>query len=256
MDYDEYITIVHKAVGESREAAERATRATLGAMGERLGADESLQLVSQLPPELGPLLYTAGGSRSFDAERFIRRVAEREQVDAATAERHAEAVLIALARAVSDDEYAHLVSRLSRDYASLLPKGRNVGTVSYHAFLASVAVGAGVDVAEARRISEACLETLAERVAAGDVDDLMSRLPVRLHAVLKRGRASADAATRTMSAEDFVHRVAQRAGVPAEQAAEDIRAVLATVRKTVTEEEFLDVAVQLPGEYRLLLERA
>jgi len=47
-------------------------------------------------------------------------------------------------------------------------------------------------------------------------------------------------------------RVAQRAGVGEERARDYARAVLATVRET-TRDEFLDVTVQLPADYRDLL---
>lgn len=252
MDYEEFVTIVVKALGEDRDTAERAIRATLSTVGERLGADESLQLVSQLPAELGPWLYTAGGPQSFDAEEFVRRVGDHEQVDPASAERHAVAVLIALARAISDDEYADLVARLSKDYAPLLPKGREVGAPSVDAFLANVAERAGVDVVRARHITEAFLETLAERIAPGDVDDLTSRLPIPLHRALKRGKANANDATRRMPADEFVRRMAQRLSFGSQQARDYARAGFAALRKAVGD-EFFDVTVQLPGEYRPLL---
>jgi uncharacterized protein (DUF2267 family) len=47
--------------------------------------------------------------------------------------------------------------------------------------------------------------------------------------------------------------VARRTGAPAEDACEYTRAVLATLRESVTAEEFFDLTVQLPDEYRTLL---
>jgi uncharacterized protein (DUF2267 family) len=57
----------------------------------------------------------------------VRRVAGRERADPVTAERHVRAVLIALSRVVSDDEYSHLKGRLSKDYAPLLPRAPTWG---------------------------------------------------------------------------------------------------------------------------------
>jgi uncharacterized protein (DUF2267 family) len=253
MTYDEFVATVSKALGTDPDAAEEAIGATLRTLAERLGADESLVWVSQLPPELGPWLYTTGGPRSFDAEEFVRRVAGREQVDPETAERHAAAVLAALARAVGDTEYRHLVARLSRDYTPLLPKGPDAGAVPLSEFLAGVAERAGAgEHAEVRRSTEAVLETLAERIAPGDVDDLIGRLPVALHGALKRGRASGSAATRRMKVDEFLRRVAQRAGLPPDRTREYARAVLVTLRRLVPEEYF-DISVQLPAEYGPLL---
>jgi uncharacterized protein (DUF2267 family) len=252
MDYDTYVSVVQEALGSDRETAERATRSVLSVLGERLGADEGLVYVPYLPPELGPWLHTSGGAQSFDAEEFIRRVGDQEETDPDTAERHTIAVLAALARALPDQEYDHLIARLSKDYAPLLPKGPIPPLMSARTFFHRIATRAGIDVADARPVAQAVLETLAERIAHGEAYDLTTRLPVQLHGALKRGAAQADATTRRMPPEAFLRRVAQRAGVTGQRARDYTRAVLATVREA-TREEFLDVSVQLPDGYRDLL---
>jgi uncharacterized protein (DUF2267 family) len=245
MGYDEFIEVVAKMIGGDHATAEEATRATLGVLAERVGSDESLVLVDRLPPELGPMLYTPGGAVSFDAEEFVRRVADPLRVDPATAERHAEAVLAALARVLDDTEYRHIVSRLSRDYAPLLPKGAYAGAVPLDELIARVGE-------RALRVTEAVLETLAERIASGDVEDLLTRLPVALHGPLKRGRARAGDKSHRMPATEFVRRVAERAGQPPEETPRYIRAVFTALRRAVGE-EFYDITVQLPDEYRQII---
>jgi uncharacterized protein (DUF2267 family) len=94
------------------------------------------------------------------------------------------------------------------------------------------------------------LETLAERIADGEVDDLIGRLPVPLHAALKRGKARNPGARR-MSLERFVGRVAEREGASPEEARNHARAVFATLREAVGEELY-DVTVQLPPDYAVL----
>jgi uncharacterized protein (DUF2267 family) len=286
MDYDEFVTIVAQAIGTQvpgtevtgtevtgtetgtagRADAERAIQATLATLGERLGRDECRHLVAQLPPEVGGWLFSAGGARHFDAVEFVDRVGQREQaaereqagrreqtaqheqVDPATAERHARAVFIALSRGLPDDAYAHLRTRLSRDYAPLLAKGPYAGAVPLGEFLTGVARRAGVDVETARQATEAVLETLGERIASGEVEDLISQLPVPLHPALRRGVARSDARTIRMPVDEFVDRVAQRAGAPVGRAREYVRAVFATLRETV-KTEFFDVTDQLPDGY-------
>jgi uncharacterized protein (DUF2267 family) len=254
MDYKDFVEFVTRAIGGDADTAERATHAVLQTLGERFGADESRQLVTELPAELGPWLHTGGPPEGFDAEEFVRRVAEREGTDPAAAERHVRAVLMALSRTMSDDEYRDLKGRLSKDYAPLLPKGADVGAVPVEVFLGQVGDRAGVDGPTAQRAAEAVLVTLAERIAAGEVDDLLSRLPVALHAPLKRGRAQADPATRRMHSDEFLERVARRAQVTPDQAREYSRAVLAALREVVLDPEFFDVTVQLPADYGPLLE--
>jgi uncharacterized protein (DUF2267 family) len=248
MDHEPFVAIVARVAGVGREAAEHATRATLQTLAERLSPEEARDLVEQLPPELGPWLFTEGAAERFDVDEFLRRVAKRGEVDTATAERHARAVFTALGRALDDDEFADMVAQLPKDFAFLLPRGPAVEPVEV--FLDRVADRAGLDVQGARRATDAVLETLAEWIAAGEVDDLISRLPVPLHAALKRGRARGPEA-RPMSLEQFLGRVAEREGVTPEHAAVHARAVFTTLREAVGE-EFYDVTVQLPPAYGVL----
>ncbi|HEV7899210.1 MAG TPA: DUF2267 domain-containing protein [Planosporangium sp.] len=262
MDHDDFISLVEQAIGADRETAERATQATLATLGEHLGRDECRHLVPQLPPELGGWLFSGGAAQSFDAIEFLRRIAEREHTDESTAERHARAVFMALGRALTDDGYAHMVSRLSNDYVPLLPKGPTAGGAApLDAFLAGVATRAGVDTDTARRITETVLETLGERIGAGEVDDLLTQLPLSLHPALKRGALRADAQTSSMSVDDFLNRIAERLGIPPEipglppaRAREYTRAVFNTLREMVRT-EFFDVTDQLPNEYWDLVAR-
>jgi uncharacterized protein (DUF2267 family) len=73
-------------------------------------------------------------------------------------------------------------------------------------------------------------------------------LPVPLHPALRRGVARSDARTIRMPVDEFVDRVAQRAGAPVGRAREYVRAVFATLRETV-KTEFFDVTDQLPDGY-------
>ena len=250
MDRDQFIAVVRRVAGVGEEAAERATRATLQTLAERLSPEETRDLVERLPPELGPWLATGRPAEGFDVDTFLGRVAERAEVDLAAAERRARAVLTALARAVGDDEYADMVAQLPKDYAMLLPRGPAVEVQPVEVLLAKVARRAGLDLDGARRATDAVLETLAERIADGEVDDLIGRLPVALHAALQRGKARHPGARR-MPPEEFVDRVARREGASPEEAGRHARAVLTTLREAVGE-EFYDVTVQLPPGYARL----
>ncbi|GII23107.1 DUF2267 domain-containing protein [Planosporangium mesophilum] len=262
MDYDDFISLVEQTIGTDRETAERAAQATLATLGEHLGRDVCRQLVPQLPPALGGWLFSEGAAQGFEVTEFLRRIAERERTDTATAERHARAVLMALGRALTDDAYAHMVSRLSNDYVPLLPKGPTAGgAASLSAFLGGVSARAGVDTDTARRITDVVLQTLGERIGPGEVDDLLTQLPVGLHTALKRGAFAANDRTRSLSADEFLNRIAERLGIPPDtpglppaRAREYTRAVFNTLRQTVRE-EFFDVTDQLPNEYWDLVAR-
>jgi len=252
MNCQTYLSVLQDSLGTDQETAERATRAVASVLGERIGADEARVFAGHLPPEVAAWLHTAGGARSFDAEEFVRRVAEREGTNPDTAERHIIAVLGAISQALPEREYDHLLARLSKDYAPLLPKAAVAPTMSTRAFVSRVAQRSRIDDASSMRVAEAVLQTLAERITAGEVRDLTARLPVLLHGALKRGAAQADSAARKMPPDELLRRIERRAGVGPDQAREYIRAVLATVREA-TREEFFDVTVQLPAEYRDLI---
>jgi uncharacterized protein (DUF2267 family) len=255
MEYDDFVGIVVREAGIEREQAECAARAVLETLAERIDAGEARDLASLLPPELAPWVATTSPAQRFDIDEFIRRVADRAGTDTPAAERLARMVFDALARAVGSDELADVAAELPKDYASLLPRGPYVEVLPAAAFIGRVAERAGLDEDSARRATEAVLQTLAERIAGGEVDDLIARLPLELHDALKRGREqSAGKATR-MPVEDFLTRVAAREQVGLAEARSHTTAVLSTLREAVGDQEFLDVTAQLPTEYDVVLAR-
>jgi uncharacterized protein (DUF2267 family) len=256
-EHERFITTVQQKAGISRLEAERATRATLETLAERLSAGEARDLAAELPPELAPWIATEGGAEPFHVDEFIRRVAAREQVDLATAEQHARAVFDALGRTVSEDEVDDMAAELPNDFQPLIAeaKRRSVHPLPAEAFWQRVADRAALDADSARRATEAVLTTLAERISGGEVEDLISRLPVELHPPLKQGDALSNGVARRMSLDDFLRRIAEREGVTPAEAREHARAVFATLREAVGENEFLDVSAQLPLEYTAVAAR-
>jgi uncharacterized protein (DUF2267 family) len=256
MDYERFITTVERAADIGRARARRAAEATLETLAERISKGEARDLAMRLPPELAPWIATDRDADGFGVDEFLRRVAEREGVDLDVAESHAKAVFTALGEAVGPEELADLLSELPREFAPLLPRGPYVEAIKADRLVRRVAARAVLDEDGAWRATEAVLETLAERIAGGDVDDLIVLLPVHLHPPLKRGRERSGGKATRMSVDEFVSRVAEREGVSVDEAREHARAVLSTLHELVPGEEFLDVTAQLPREYDQLLARA
>jgi uncharacterized protein (DUF2267 family) len=95
LDYAGFIETVASAAHISRDVAERAARATLRTLGERITRGEADDIAAQLPPEAAPYLEsTARGAEAFDVDEFVRRVAERAAVGIPDAERLASAVFL------------------------------------------------------------------------------------------------------------------------------------------------------------------
>ncbi len=122
MNYEQFLIVVSQHARAGFGRAELATRATLETLAERIAAGDARDLAERLPPEPGPFIATTSPAEAFDADEFVRRVAEREDVDAETAEWHVQAVFEAVARAVGEDEYEDFVAELSKDYWPLLPR--------------------------------------------------------------------------------------------------------------------------------------
>ena len=126
MKHDEFIgQVQHRARLSSRGEAERATRATLETLAERLAGGEAKDLAAQLPPEIGDHLrgqWSAMGE-SFSLGEFFRRVSQREGVDPPAAVFHARAVIEVLSEAVSQGELDDVRAQLPAEYDRLFEAG-------------------------------------------------------------------------------------------------------------------------------------
>jgi len=256
--YERFIVTIQQKAGASWAEAENAARATLGTLGERISRGDARALAGDLPEALRSwLLNTGADAEPFDAAEFVRRVAAREDVTLDTAERHVRAVFAALARLVRRPEMSHLLAELPDDYAALLgdaasrtrdPAAPEV--LAYEQFLQRVADRAALFPDQAPQVAAAVLEVLAERIAAGEVDDLAQHLPDELRAALERGKARTGGKTQRMSLDEFMRRVAEREGVDCTQALEHAGAVFRTLRDAVPDKEFSELLDQLPRAYQ------
>ncbi|WP_243374170.1 DUF2267 domain-containing protein [Geotalea sp. SG265] len=122
MDYHQFIKNVQEQAGCDKEQTERAVRATLQTLGERLFMGEADQLAAQLPRELQPYLKEVESRSKMELDEFLQRIARREGTDAENAERHATAVLSVLGNAVSGGEMEDVVSQLPKKYLKLFGK--------------------------------------------------------------------------------------------------------------------------------------
>ncbi len=99
------------------------------------------------------------------------------------------------------------------------------------------------------RAIQATLETLAERIAPGEADDLAAQLPPELGTFLRDVET-----TERFSVDDFFLRVAAKETADLPDAAHHARAVIAVLQEAVTTGEMEDVRAQLPDSYQPLFE--
>lgn len=99
MNHDEFIgQVQHRARLGSRGDAERATRATLETLAERVSDGAARKLAAQLPREIGEHLRRhahdgPGTGEQFSSDVFFERVTEREGIDRPNAVFHSRVVL-------------------------------------------------------------------------------------------------------------------------------------------------------------------
>lgn len=122
MEYNEFITHVQSlAQSDSREEAERSTRATLETVKERIAIDKAQDLATQLPQELGKYLQgkEEESNKSFNLQEFIARASQRENIEPTTAAIHVRAVFAVLQNAVKPEIFAAFHANFSHDYEEL-----------------------------------------------------------------------------------------------------------------------------------------
>ncbi|NEA28755.1 DUF2267 domain-containing protein [Actinomadura bangladeshensis] len=105
---------------DTHEHAERAIKATLEVLGERLAGGQSRDLASQLPPALASALPDQGEGQVFGLEEFYQRVADHEGTEPRQARQHARAVLAAIKVSVNPGLFEHVAAQLPADYDDLL----------------------------------------------------------------------------------------------------------------------------------------
>jgi uncharacterized protein (DUF2267 family) len=198
---------------------------------------------------------TPGPVAPFDVHEFLRRVAEREEVDLSTAERHVRAVFHALGHAMAPMALTALAAELPQDFRPLVEHAARgwVECMPANEFLRRVAERTGFAPETTRKVTGAVLETLAELISGRDIDHLIGKLSIELHAPLWRGREQIRGAPKRMSLDEFLKLVADREGVSREEAREHARAVLATLREAISEKEFSHITAHLSSEFEPLI---
>ena len=130
MQHDEFIgQVQQRARQSSRGDAERASRATLETLGERIPEGLADNLAAQLPHEIGEHLRRteihggAGTGERFDRGDFIERVASRAGVDEPQAAYLARVVVEVVDEATEGAVMPKIRDSLPPDIRSLISAG-------------------------------------------------------------------------------------------------------------------------------------
>jgi uncharacterized protein (DUF2267 family) len=123
MQEHEFVSAVKESLDlPDNHSAERAVKATLTVLGQRLEGGEAKDLASQLPGSLADALPNEGGGERFDVDTFYQRIAEQEGegVTVAQARQHARAIAKGLETALTDGEWQNFTSQLPNDFQDFL----------------------------------------------------------------------------------------------------------------------------------------
>ena len=118
-----------------------------------------------------------------------------------------------------------------------------IGQVQHYARLSSRG--------DAEIATRATLQTLAERLAGGEADDLASQLPRGIAEYLRTGFAGLG---ERFSVGEFFQRVSEREGIDLRKAIYHAQAVITVLYEAVSPGEMADVRAQLPAEFARLFE--
>ncbi|RAN93399.1 DUF2267 domain-containing protein [Micromonospora noduli] len=127
--------------------------------------------------------------------------------------------------------------------------------MEYEDFINAVATRAKVSTDQAATLTSATLETLADRISAGQAEDLAYQLPDGLDDHLRKSpphRRQEQA--QSFGLDEFVRRVADHPAIDRALAGPGVRAVLTTLREAVSRDEFDDAVAQLGKEFRQVIE--
>lgn len=112
-------------------------------------------------------------------------------------------------------------------------------------FITKVGQRADVSLDTAEALTAVTLRTLAERISGGEAEDLAAQLPDELKPYL----TGVDEPAQPFGPDEFVRRVAERAGTDPDRARAGVRAEFTTLREAVTLGEVDDVVSQLPKDF-------
>ncbi|MEV0421737.1 DUF2267 domain-containing protein [Streptosporangium canum] len=189
----------------------------------------------------------------MDYDRFLSIVQHAAGADRQTAEATVRVTLETLVKRLTPDQARELAEHLPREPARLLPQDHVQENVYADEFLRRVAEGEQVDLPAAERRAGAVLLALSRAVPTAVFTRVVSELPEDFRLLVERTVAAAGP---TLTLEEFLNRVAGRAGLADKQGAwRASEAVLEMLGEQISVGEIRDLMEALPAELSSALER-
>ncbi|GII25670.1 DUF2267 domain-containing protein [Planosporangium mesophilum] len=194
---------------------------------------------------------------------FIASVAERARIPRDQAEPIACFTLNTLAQRISSGQAADLAGRLPQELRPCVAHEGPIATFHLEEFMRRIEKQMGADRPTAERVARAVLATLWTAVGPKEFADMASQLPGDFVPLLESAILEAPPRPRdeeppfhgSLSYDDFIARVAERAGLDREGARKATEAVLEVLAMRVSAGQVEDLRPFLPYELRPALDR-
>lgn len=193
-----------------------------------------------------------------DREHFVSGVEHVAGIPRDEAERAVEATLTTLAERISGGQARDIAKQLAPDLRPLLTDGDKAEPFGYADFLRRVAEREGVPPEVAERDARAVFAELGRAVTHDEIADMASELPRDFAPLIIAAESvpgPPEPPVGTMTFDDFINRVARRAGLDPGRARRASEAVLEVLADRVSGGEVDDLARRLPAPFRPALER-
>lgn len=249
MSQSEFLTHVQRGAAlESEPEAEQLAETALSELGACISRGEADDLAERLPTQFGrALLEGTGRAASPEGlETFLDNIGEKADVEEDLRAK-VRGVFAAVSEYAGAEEVENAAAQLPPEYGAVVEPGEvPVAETFVDAVQAETPVGG-----EASEAAEATLETLSERITEGEGEDIAAYLQGDAERwVVDHENPEAEA----FGADEFVRRVAERAGVTEELAEEYVIDVTNTLADVVPDRELEQAIAQLPDEYGALFE--
>jgi uncharacterized protein (DUF2267 family) len=124
MNYNDFVRSVAGATGLTRKQADQAVVNTLTVLAEIISAEETKDLLAQLPKSIRERVPVSGETMPMRPIELVARVADLGSASVDDAERNVRAVFQVLTEAVNAGEINDIATELGADYADLLQRPR------------------------------------------------------------------------------------------------------------------------------------
>jgi uncharacterized protein (DUF2267 family) len=187
-----------------------------------------------------------------DYESFVATVEQEAHASREEAERAIHATLRTLAERLTGGETRHVAAELPPGAAEWLRDGNKAERFGLDEFVHRVAEREGVSEETAKEHAKAVFAALGRALDEQELHDMISELPKDFRELVAAARRTHEKAirhrTQPIDADEFVRRVAERAGLEFDDAVLATTAVLEALGYRITKGEAEDIEAFLPRE--------